>query len=193
RRRAGPRAAPARWRARLRGDLLRRRPGRRDRARGKRGLVTSASVRVAPSSRPGRPAPDGDIEGETPMPGHAITRRRLLGVSAAAGLGAVLERAPGVGAAIGRREADVAVVGAGFAGLTAARKLVKAGRSVVVLEARNRVGGRALNHPIGGGEISERGATFVGPTQDHILALAKEFQIAKFATYDNGDSVYWAD
>src|SRR5205809_311297 len=66
------------------------------------------------------------------MPGHAITRRRLLGVSAAAGLGAVLERAPGVGAAIGRREVDVAVVGAGFAGLTAARKLVKAGRSGVV-------------------------------------------------------------
>ena len=75
--------------------------------------------------------------------------------------------------------ADVVVVGAGFAGLTAALKLVRAGRSVIVLEARDRVGGRALNQPIGGGEISERGATFVGPTQNHILALAKEFRVAQ--------------
>jgi monoamine oxidase len=116
------------------------------------------------------------------MPQDAITRRRLLGISAAAGLGAVLERAPAVGAAIGRRDVDVAVVGAGFAGLTAALRLVQAGRSVVVLEARNRFGGRALNHPIGGGEVSERGATFVGPTQNHILALANEFQVGKFPT-----------
>jgi len=52
----------------------------------------------------------------------------------------------------------------GFAGLTAARALVRAGRSVIVLEARNRVGGRALNYALPGGEVSERGATFVGPT-----------------------------
>ena len=68
-----------------------------------------------------------------------------------------------------RRHADVVVVGAGFAGLTAARELAGDGRSVVVLEARNRVGGRVLNQPIGGGEISEAGGTFAGPTQDHIL------------------------
>ena len=41
-----------------------------------------------------------------------------------------------------QREADVCVVGAGFAGLAAARSLLKAGKSVVVLEARDRVGGR---------------------------------------------------
>lgn len=52
----------------------------------------------------------------------------------------------------------------GFAGSTAARALVRAGRSVIVLEARNRVGGRALNYALPGGEVSERGATFVGPT-----------------------------
>jgi monoamine oxidase len=125
------------------------------------------------------------------MTDHAISRRRLLGTSAAAGLGTMLGRVPGASAATASAlSADVVVVGAGFAGLTAALKVIKNGRSVIVLEARNRVGGRALNRPIGGGEVSERGATFVGPTQNHILDLAKEFGVAKFPTFNNGDNVY---
>ena len=87
----------------------------------------------------------------------------------------------------------MAIVGAGFAGLTAALKLVEAGRSVIVLEARNRVGGRALNHELGHGAVSERGATFVGPTQDHILGLARRLGVGTFPTYDDGDDVYYAD
>src|SRR6266508_2408242 len=122
------------------------------------------------------------------MTDHAISRRRLLGASAAAGLGTVMGRVPGASAV--SPSADVVVVGAGFAGLTAALRLVQAGRSVIVLEARGRVGGRALNQPIGGGEIPERGATFVGPTQNHILALAKDFGVAKFPTFNDGDNVY---
>ena len=43
---------------------------------------------------------------------------------------------------IDRREADVCVIGAGYAGLTAARRLAQGGASVVVVEARDRVGGR---------------------------------------------------
>src|SRR4051795_7913571 len=126
------------------------------------------------------------------MSDHTISRRRLIGTSAAAGLGAMLKRVPGANAALrGRRRADVVVVGAGFAGLTAALRLHQAGRSVIVLEARDRVGGRALNRRIKGGEISERGATFVGPTQNHILALARELGVHKFPTFNDGDNVYF--
>lgn len=78
--------------------------------------------------------------------------------------------------------ADVVVVGAGFAGLTAARLIAAAGHSVTVLEARDRVGGRAWNHDLGGGLMSERGATFVGPTQDHIMALADAVGVSTFPT-----------
>jgi monoamine oxidase len=126
---------------------------------------------------------------------NGITRRRALGAAAVAGLGAALPSVaraakPSGGAPRGNT-ADTIVVGAGISGLTAARKLVAAGRSVVVLEARDRVGGRMLNHDIGGGKITELGAQFVGPTQDHILALAKEMGVDTFKAYDTGDNVYY--
>lgn len=85
---------------------------------------------------------------------------------------------------------DVAIVGAGFAGLTAALELVARRKSVVVLEARNRVGGRVHNKSIGGGEISEKGGTFVGPTQDRLMAMAKRFGVKTFPTFTTGDNVY---
>jgi len=127
------------------------------------------------------------------MSERTISRRQLIGATAAAGAGAALGRIPGArarGGFGGSARCDVAVVGAGFAGLTAARELTRAGKSVIVLEARKRVGGRALNKDIGDGDISERGATFVGPTQDHILALAKELGVGKFPTFVTGDNVY---
>jgi len=129
------------------------------------------------------------------------TRRRFVAGALTTGAAAAL---PGAAEAkqrktkhrAGRRRtrtADVCVVGAGFAGLTAARDLAKAGKSVVVLEARNVVGGRVQNHELGGGKVSERGGTFVGPTQDHVLDLAQQLGVDKFDTYDTGDNVYMAD
>jgi monoamine oxidase len=87
-------------------------------------------------------------------------------------------------------KADVVVVGAGFAGLTAARLIAAQGHSVTVLEARDRVGGRAWNHDLGNGDVSERGGTFVGPTQDHISALAGAVGVGTFPTYDTGNDLY---
>ena len=86
-------------------------------------------------------------------------------------------------------DADAVVVGAGLAGLCAARDLTAAGKSVAVLEARDRVGGRLLNEEIGAGEIVEVGGQWVGPTQDRVLALARELGLETFATYGEGENV----
>ncbi len=88
------------------------------------------------------------------------------------------------------RRTEVVVVGAGLAGLTAARELTAAGRDVVVLEARDRVGGRTVNHDLGDGKVVEAGGQFVGPTQDHILALAKQVGVETFPVHTAGASVY---
>jgi monoamine oxidase len=129
-----------------------------------------------------------------------VTRRRLVAGAAAGALGSALANVPGADArqrTTHRRKkthgADVVVAGAGLAGLTAARLIQRAGHSVVVLEARKRVGGRTLNHSIGGGKIVEAGGEYVGPTQDHILALAREMSVATFPAYDDGDNVYYAN
>jgi monoamine oxidase len=91
----------------------------------------------------------------------------------------------------GPRRVDVAIVGAGLAGLTAAREVVRAGRSALVLEARNRVGGRTLNHSLGGGKVIEVGGEWVGPTQDRILALANDLGVPTFKTYNEGNYIYY--
>ncbi len=134
-----------------------------------------------------------------------LTRRKfvagtLVGGAAAAvpaGAQAAAARHPGSGPSgaghRGPRHADVVVVGAGFAGLTTARAIAKAGHSVVVLEARDRVGGRVWNHHLANGVISERGGTFVGPTQTQVIALADQLGVKRFKTYDQGLDVFYTN
>ena len=83
-------------------------------------------------------------------------------------------------------EADVAIVGAGLAGLAAARKLSAAGLRPLVLEARDRVGGRILNEEIGAGKVVEVGGQWIGPGQERIAALAAELGVGTFPTHDQG-------
>ncbi|MCV7347797.1 flavin monoamine oxidase family protein [Mycolicibacterium rhodesiae] len=80
---------------------------------------------------------------------------------------------------------DVVVIGAGFAGLAAARELVKQNHDVLVLEGRDRVGGRSSTASLAGVPV-DLGGTFVGPTQDAVLALAKELGCTTEPTYHDG-------
>jgi monoamine oxidase len=86
-------------------------------------------------------------------------------------------------------DADVVVVGAGLAGLTAAREVQRAGGTALVLEARDRVGGRTLNEPIGDGKVVEVGGQWIGPGQDRMAALAREMKVDTFRTHSNGENV----
>ncbi len=124
------------------------------------------------------------------MPDRVRTSRRAFLAGSAGAAAAVALPATSSVAATPSVAADVVVVGAGLAGLTAARRLVHAGHTVAVLEARNRVGGRTLNHSIGSGKVAEAGGEFVGPTQDRIVALAAEVGVGTFDAYDTGNDVY---
>ena len=127
-----------------------------------------------------------------------MSRREVLAAAAAAAAATAL--ADGAGAAPAKRPArrrtrrreDVVVVGAGLSGLIAAREVMRAGHSVAVLEARDRVGGRMLSRPIAGGEVVDVGAEFIGPTQNRIRELVGELGIETFPTYLDGRNVYIA-
>jgi len=107
------------------------------------------------------------------------------------GTGAALDRADALGLTGSLpRQVDAVVVGGGISGLVAAREAARGGADVLLVEARDRVGGRVLNHRLTSGEVVEAGGAFVGPTQDRILALAEELGVATFREWNNGRSVY---
>ena len=84
---------------------------------------------------------------------------------------------------------DVVIVGAGAAGLTAANELKKAGLSVVVLEARDRVGGRLWTDVVDGAML-EIGGQWVSPDQDALKETLAELGLETYSRYREGDSVY---
>lgn len=87
---------------------------------------------------------------------------------------------------------DVIVVGAGLSGLTAARELKRSGASVLVLESRDRVGGRVHSHRLEGGLTLDLGAQFIG--DDHVLIqrLADEADLRRTPLPATGDMLYAA-
>ena len=84
---------------------------------------------------------------------------------------------------------DVLIVGAGAAGLTAANELKKAGLSVAVLEARDRVGGRLWTDTIEGAML-EIGGQWISPDQTALIETVADLGLDTFSRYREGDSVY---
>ena len=117
---------------------------------------------------------------------NRVGRRTLLG-----GIGGLLSlgAAPRLVFGQGTANPDVVVVGAGIAGLSAARDLIAAGRSVLVVEARNRIGGRAYTESATFGVPYDHGCAWLHSAD--INPVTPLVQEAGFSTLDEGAREYW--
>ena len=84
---------------------------------------------------------------------------------------------------------DAVIIGAGLSGLAAAQRILSRNPSakIVVLEARDRVGGRTLTDPTTGSDL---GGSYVGPTQDRILRVAAQHGIDTYLVYCKGKVIF---
>jgi monoamine oxidase len=125
-----------------------------------------------------------------------INRRSLVKGAAIGTAAAALPAAAAQAAArAGETRVDVAVVGAGLAGLYAAQQLKRGGRSVVILEANDRVGGRILNLSVGDrfSDVTEGGGEWINPAMPHVKKLLKRFNLKLYQNYDQGRSTLIVD
>lgn len=119
-----------------------------------------------------------------------VTRRTVI-KGAVAGLGAAAVAPATIGYAAPDDTTDAVVVGAGLSGLAAATALVAAGKTVRIVEALNRPGGRVLSAKTKQGYLVDGGAEFIGPTQDRIQHFVDLHNIKTEPTYNWGWSMYY--
>jgi monoamine oxidase len=124
-------------------------------------------------------------------PKSGFSRRRFLAATGAATVGIGLAGIKRAGAAV-RADVEVAIVGAGLSGLIAAQQLAAQGRSVLVLEARDRVGGRTWSRSLRGLAV-DGGAQWIGGTQTQVRALASQLGVEVFPRYLEGETVARVD
>lgn len=119
------------------------------------------------------------------------TRRDFIRLSSLATAGILTHSAKGiVSMAAARSLYDVVIIGGGLAGLTTAYELEKAGVSnILILEAKDRVGGRTLNIAVEGGYVAEGGGQWIGPTQTAITDLMTALGISSFPSYTVGEDL----
>ncbi|KAH8700396.1 flavin-containing amine oxidoreductase [Talaromyces proteolyticus] len=86
---------------------------------------------------------------------------------------------------------DCIVIGAGYSGLAAAKALKEAGKNILLLEARDRVGGRAYTVRDADDDYFDNGATYLGVQQESMFALSREFKVATFHSPTNGRSLFY--
>ncbi|MBX2963126.1 MAG: flavin monoamine oxidase family protein [Cyclobacteriaceae bacterium] len=84
---------------------------------------------------------------------------------------------------------DCIIIGGGFSGLAAARILQKAGKTFLLLEARDRLGGRTHTQTFSDGKYVDIGGQWIGPTQDRMYALCREYGIEWYETYNEGQNL----
>jgi len=85
---------------------------------------------------------------------------------------------------------DVIVIGAGFTGLTAATDLIEAGRDVLVVEARNRVGGRVESEYLPNGTRIDTGGQFLCRDMTHLMETAQRYGAHTVLSYVDGEQCY---